>query len=58
VDQPCIVQVTEGKGNAKVVLASPASSGTVNVTLGGKKISFELPAGQMAGSSQTKEISL
>jgi chondroitin AC lyase len=58
VDQPCLVQVTESKGSAKVVLASPASGGQVNVTLGGKQATFDLPVGPSAGSSQIKDIPL
>jgi len=58
VDQPCMVQVTEGKGGSKVALASPMSGGAVHVSVGSQQVSFDLPTGPMAGSSQTKEISL
>jgi chondroitin AC lyase len=58
VDQPCMVQVKEGKGSATVVLASPASGGAVHVSVGSQQVSFDLPVGPAAGSSQTKEVSL
>ena len=58
VDQPCMVQVSESQGSAKIVLASPASGGSVNVTLGGKPVTFDLPTGPSAGSSQSKDVPL
>jgi chondroitin AC lyase len=58
VDQPCMVQVTETKDGAKVVLSSPMSGVTVHVTLGSQKVDFDLPADQMEGSSQSKDVTL
>jgi chondroitin AC lyase len=58
VDQPCMVQVKEGKGSAKVVLSSPISGATIHVTLGNQQATFDLPAGQMEGSSQAKDVPL
>jgi hypothetical protein len=58
VDQPCMVQITEGAGTAKVVLSSPTSGNTIHLTLGKQQISFDLPTGNMAGSSQSKDVPL
>ena len=55
VDQPCMVQVKSDKKGIKVALSSPMSGQTVNVTLNGKQIPFELPPGSLEGSTQVKD---
>lgn len=56
VDQPCMVQVTEGKIKPTIVLASPTSGGQVHLTLGDETTTFDLPVDPSAGKSQTKEM--
>ena len=58
VDQPCMVEVEEASGTAKVVLASPEGNAPVHVTLGNQGLDFDLPTDLLTGSSQTMSIAI
>lgn len=58
VDQPCMLEIQSDKKGGMLTLASPTDGGKVNVSLNDKVIAFNLPTGQMAGSSQVKDAGI
>jgi len=64
VDQPCLLLLREGDGGLEVTAASPVISGErLTVLLGdlpgvdAVRLTFDLPTGSTAGSSQKKQVS-